>query len=66
MKDPINSQFYNDSNIMAQIEKTQPASKLNPSDYAAVLYVGGHGVMWDFVDDEGSIKLGEGVSKSSV
>ena len=27
-------------------------SEVNPDEYVAILYAGGHGTMWDFADNE--------------
>lgn len=32
--------------------KTLSPAEVNPDDYSAIYYAGGHGVMWDFPDDE--------------
>ncbi len=31
-----------------KLENSLPAEQINPKDYAAIFYVGGHGTMWDF------------------
>ena len=37
----------------SQLERTMTPSEVNPLEYDAVFYVGGHGTMWDFADDTG-------------
>jgi len=36
---------------MAQVENTLHPSQVNPSEYVAIFYAGGHGTMWDFPDN---------------
>lgn len=49
--DPINQKFLADKKYQAKIQNTLKPSEINPSDYAAILYAGGHGTMWDFADN---------------
>ncbi|MBF2075507.1 MAG: type 1 glutamine amidotransferase domain-containing protein [Synechococcales cyanobacterium C42_A2020_086] len=46
--DPLNAAFLDNPAKMAQIENTLHPSQVNPSEYAAMFYAGGHGTMWDF------------------
>ncbi len=50
-QDAIDKIFLDDSEKMAQIENTFKPSQINPKDYDAIFYAGGHGVMWDLPDD---------------
>ncbi|SDL61028.1 type 1 glutamine amidotransferase domain-containing protein [Chryseobacterium taihuense] len=50
--DPINQKFLADKKYQAKIQNTLKPSEINPSDYAAILYAGGHGTMWDFADND--------------
>ena len=52
LKDPENREFMENPELKAKLEKTRPASSLDPNDYAAVFFAGGHGTMWDFPDSE--------------
>lgn len=36
-----------------QLTHTLRPEQVNPADYAAIFYVGGHGTMWDFADSAG-------------
>ncbi|MGL4619831.1 MAG: type 1 glutamine amidotransferase domain-containing protein [Chroococcidiopsis sp.] len=47
-KDPINKTFLEDVDKVAKIENTLHPSQVDPSEYAAIFYAGGHGTMWDF------------------
>ncbi|WP_151716340.1 type 1 glutamine amidotransferase domain-containing protein [Acinetobacter sp. TUM15071] len=41
----------NDPAFMQLLETTQKPSEINWQDYDAIYYTGGHGVMWDFLDN---------------
>lgn len=48
LNDPLNTAFLDNPKKMAQVENTLQPSQVNPSEYAAIFYAGGHGTMWDF------------------
>ena len=48
LNDPLNAAFLANPNKMAQVENTLKPSQVNPADYVAIFYAGGHGTMWDF------------------
>lgn len=50
LKDPVNNKLWNDETFRKGIEHTMKPDQVRAQDYAAVLYVGGHGTMWDFPD----------------
>lgn len=50
-----------DAAFMDKLNKTIPASKVNPSDYFAIYFTGGHGTMWDFKGNPDSKKAAEGI-----
>ncbi|MFK7049094.1 MULTISPECIES: type 1 glutamine amidotransferase domain-containing protein [Flavobacterium] len=50
-EDPIDQRFLADEKYQAKIQNTMKPSDVNPSDYVAILYAGGHGTMWDFADN---------------
>ncbi len=52
LEDPLNKAFLEDSNKMAQVENTLNPCKVDPAQYDAIFYAGGHGTMWDFPDNE--------------
>lgn len=41
----------NDPKFMELLENTKKPSDINWSDYDVIYYTGGHGVMWDFLDN---------------
>jgi len=59
LKDELNNQFLNSPKTKALYENTLKASAVDPKQYGAILYVGGHGGMWDFADDATLIKVAE-------
>jgi len=48
LKDPINKMFWENKIYKNKIKTTFKPSDINPNDYIAIHYVGGHGTMWDF------------------
>lgn len=50
-EDQINQRFLADKQYQAKIQNTMKPSEVNPSNYTAILYAGGHGTMWDFADN---------------
>ncbi|WP_220488856.1 type 1 glutamine amidotransferase domain-containing protein [Pseudoalteromonas sp. SR43-3] len=55
--DENNARFINDKKLMASIINTKAIEDVNSEDYQAVVYVGGHGTMWDFSNNERINKL---------
>lgn len=52
MAEPIDWEWYQKKEFMNRLGKTMKASEVNPDDYIAIYYAGGHGVIWDFPDNE--------------
>ncbi len=52
LEDPINKRFWEDPAIRAKLENTKAISAVNPGDYSAIIFAGGHGTMWDFPEDK--------------
>ncbi|RED43949.1 putative intracellular protease/amidase [Winogradskyella eximia] len=52
MSDAINKKYWNNNTYRNKIENTKKPSEVNPEDYVAIHYAGGHGAMWDFADNE--------------
>ncbi len=50
--DSATEQVAIDTAFIAATDKTIPLKQVNASDYDGVLYVGGHGPLWDFPEDE--------------
>ena len=49
--DPVQAAFLDDPAITERLSTTLRPQDVNPTDYEAVLFVGGHGAMWDFPDN---------------
>lgn len=55
--------FKRDAVAREKINNTLILSQIDPSDYDAVFYPGGHGPLWDLANDAASIKLIETFNK---
>lgn len=51
-EDPLNTAFLDNPEKMKQVENTLKPSQVQPDDYDAIFYAGGHGTMWDFADNK--------------
>jgi putative intracellular protease/amidase len=49
--DKVSVEFYENKITRSQLENTLKLSEVNPQNYAAVVYAGGHGTMYDFRGD---------------
>jgi putative intracellular protease/amidase len=49
--------FFKDKEAQQAFENTARLSTINPGDYGAVFYPGGHGPLWDLAEDPHSIKI---------
>ncbi|VVU99323.1 type 1 glutamine amidotransferase domain-containing protein [Mesonia oceanica] len=52
MDDAINKKFWDNTAYRNKVENTLKPSEVNPKEYVAIHYAGGHGTMWDFADNE--------------
>lgn len=52
MNDSVNKKFWNNATYRNKIENTLKPFEVNPEDYVAIHYAGGHGTMWDFADNK--------------
>ena len=51
LTDPVNARFVADATAQQKINNSLTPARVNPNDYAAIYYAGGHGTMWDFPDN---------------
>ncbi|MFG2192120.1 type 1 glutamine amidotransferase domain-containing protein [Streptomyces sp. NPDC048639] len=51
--DPVQKAFLEDPRIATRLDSTPRPEEITPADYDAILFVGGHGTMWDFPDSTG-------------
>jgi putative intracellular protease/amidase len=56
-KDPLNRQFVNDTSVMAKVKDTLSPAQVNPNEYQAIFFAGGHGVMWDLPNNQPLMQL---------
>lgn len=52
MDDPINATWMNDEDFLEKIERTRTLETVNPKEYCAIFFAGGHGTMFDFADNK--------------
>lgn len=52
LRDRDNRKFIGNSNLKQRLETPIPIDQLNPEDYMAIYYAGGHGAMWDFPNNK--------------
>lgn len=64
LDDAVNARYWNDAEFRAAIRETPSIDAVNPARYAAVLFAGGHGTMWDFADSPGVQRLARVVYES--
>jgi putative intracellular protease/amidase len=57
LKDPVNRYFWETPATRAKLENTIPLAEIKAESYQAILFAGGHGTMWDFVQDQQIQKL---------
>lgn len=60
LSDPINKAFW-ESDDRRKVEHTYTPEQVNPADYAAIHYAGGHGTMWDFADNTALAAIAAGI-----
>jgi putative intracellular protease/amidase len=49
--DSVNRRFLRDTDLMAEVLNSRKLADINPNSFAAILFSGGHGTMWDFPGD---------------
>ncbi|MCW6049302.1 type 1 glutamine amidotransferase domain-containing protein [Lyngbya sp. CCAP 1446/10] len=52
LEDPLNKAFLDDSEQVSRVENTLNPTQIDPAEYGAIFYAGGHGTMWDFADNQ--------------
>ncbi|MEL7252928.1 MAG: type 1 glutamine amidotransferase domain-containing protein [Pseudomonadota bacterium] len=48
--------FLKDANALAKLHNTLPVARINAFDFDAIFLPGGHGVMWDFPDNDALVQ----------
>jgi putative intracellular protease/amidase len=54
---PAMARFKKDAPAQKALSQTRPLSEMNSENFDTIFYVGGHGPMWDLVDNPVSIAL---------
>lgn len=54
---PATKQFFGDEAAQHAVANTQVLAEVNANDYDGVFYPGGHGPLWDLVDNFDSVSL---------
>lgn len=52
MAEPVDWEWYQNRTFMGRLGRTLKPSEVNPDNYIAIYYTGGHGAIWDFPDNE--------------
>jgi len=66
LEDPIQRAFLDDAEVARKLANTRRPEEVNPADYAAILYAGGHGTMWDFPDNTDLANLARDIYVAAV
>ncbi|MGH3976455.1 MAG: type 1 glutamine amidotransferase domain-containing protein [Pseudonocardiaceae bacterium] len=61
LSDPVQQAFLDDPDVAAALRDTLTPEQVNPNDYDAIFYAGGHGTMWDFPDNTQLAKVAANV-----
>lgn len=57
LDDPQQKAFLEDAVVQAKLRSTLRPEEVDPAAYDAIFYAGGHGVMWDFPQNEGLAQI---------
>ncbi|MBE9183966.1 type 1 glutamine amidotransferase domain-containing protein [Microcoleus sp. LEGE 07076] len=52
LEDPLNKAFLDDAKQVFRVENTLNPAQIDPAEYGAIFYAGGHGTMWDFANNQ--------------
>lgn len=61
---PATERYRKDPQAQAALAKTVPLAQIQPDDFDAVFYPGGHGPLWDLAQDAHSIALLESFARA--
>ncbi|WP_233590059.1 type 1 glutamine amidotransferase domain-containing protein [Flavobacterium microcysteis] len=65
LNDPINKQFWDDTVYHSKINNSMKPSQVNPKEYVAIYYAGGHGAMWDFAENTEIAKIATAIYENN-
>ena len=57
LDDEVNKAFVENEDLMAALQNTLAPDAINPDEYVAIFYAGGHGTMWDLPDCDALAQL---------
>lgn len=61
LEDPVNKKFWEDPQVQKKLNNTKTPSEIDPLDYEAIHFVGGHGTMWDFPQNKELAEIAAGI-----
>lgn len=64
LDDPINRKYWDSPEWQDKMSTTMTPAEVNPADYCAIYYAGGHGAMWDFPHDEALANIAQAIYES--
>lgn len=59
LTDPVNRRYWEDPAWQKKMDNTMTPDQVNPGEYAAIYYAGGHGAMWDLPDNKEIARIAE-------
>jgi len=65
LEDKVNKKFWEDKKYHTKIENTMKPSEVNPNEYTAIFYAGGHGAMWDLADNAELSKIAQKIYENN-
>ncbi len=57
LEDPVNAAFLEDVSTQEKLRHSKRPDEIDPADYAAIFYAGGHGAMWDLPNNTGLARI---------
>lgn len=61
----VDWEWYQNKEFMSRLGSTLKPSEVNPDDYIAIYFAGGHGVIWDFPDNDKPQELSRKIYENS-
>ncbi len=61
LSDQINKKYWEDPAWQKKMEHTMTPAGVNPEEYRAIFYAGGHGAMWDFPNNRELAKIAQAI-----
>ena len=65
LEDPVNREFWENDTYKAKIDNSLEPYQINPKNYAAIHFAGGHGTMWDFPENEDISKIAAAIYENN-